>query len=138
MLRYVKVNPLQQNVTEFCCSRVVFHRVKIHVPYIDLLFDQDFIRDKFKRYIRPNNVEPYIIRELCGKCDGYGFYDWVSRLTNDGKQEPVWTRGVTKPLIVKNEDSISKLYVSKDRSDHKYIYLSEYDASDLDIAVNNV
>jgi hypothetical protein len=52
-------------------------------------------------------------------------------LTNDGKQEPVWTRGVTKPLIVKNEDSISKLYVSKDRSDHKYIYLSEYDASDL-------
>jgi hypothetical protein len=125
------VNPAAQNVTEFCCSRVVFHRVKIHVPYINLLFDQDFIRDTFKRYIRPNNVEPYIIRELCGKCDGYGFYDWVSRLTNDGVQEPIWTRGLTKPIIVKNENPIYKLYFRENRADHKYIYLSEYDPSDL-------
>jgi hypothetical protein len=33
MLSYVKVNPAVQNVVEFCCSRVVFHRVNIHVPY---------------------------------------------------------------------------------------------------------
>lgn len=131
MLKYVKLNPLQQNVHEFCCSRVVFHRVKIHVPYINLLFDQNFIRDTFKKYNRAGGTEPYIIQELCGKCDGYGFYDWVSRLTINDEQEPTWTRGNIKPLIVKNENPISKLYVEKEHSDHMYIYLSEYDPSDL-------
>jgi len=136
MLRYVRVrsNSLQQIVDEFCCSRVIFSRVNIHLPDIKLLFDRDFIFKTFKQYKRDlkSEPEPFIIRALCGKCDGYGFYDWVSRLTTDENcEDPLWTRGDSTPLILKNENLISKLYLHSYNTHDTYYYVSEYSPNNM-------
>jgi len=136
MLRYIRVrsNSLQQNVDEFCCSRVIFSRVNIPLPDIKLLFDRDFIFKTFKQYKRnsESEPEPHIIRAVCGKCDGYGFYDWVSRLTTDENcKKPLWTRGDSTPLILKNENPISRLYLHSNETYDIYYYVSEYNPNNM-------
>ena len=111
MLRYVKIDPTRQVATSFCCSRVVFSDVNIKVPEISLLFDNDYIDQTFKRYKRGKHEWTEILVSNCGKCEGYGFYDWVTRLTTDDDENPVYNRGVKKPLIVKNENPISVIYM---------------------------
>jgi hypothetical protein len=131
MLRYVRLDPLQQTVSEFCCSRILFSRVNIKIPDIKLLFDRDYIFNTFMKYKRGEEEHSNIIRAVCGKCDGYGFYDWVSRLTCDKHEPPLWTRGDNKPLTPKNEDPISKLYLYSSVTCDTYYYISSYDPSDL-------
>lgn len=125
MLRYVKIDPTQRIVTSFCCSRVVFSEVQIEVPDISLLFDNEYIEKTFKRYRRGKNEWSDILASNCGKCDGYGFYDWVTRLTTDDDEDPIWNRGIKEPLIVSNENPISIIYMVK--TDHlTFYYVSDF------------
>lgn len=125
MLRYVKIDPTQRIATSFCCSRVVFSEVQIKVPDISLLFDNEFIEKTFKRYKRGKNEWTEILASNCGKCEGYGFYDWVTRLTGDEDEEPIYNRGMNKPLIVKNENPISVIYMVETRH-LTFYYVSDF------------
>ena len=124
MLRYVKFDLLQREIIEFCCSRVIFHNVKVHVPDDSLLFNTDFIESKIKRYRRTGSVETTIVHGLCGKCDGYGFFDWVTHIrTQDGVSEFDYADSdLRKPLIVKNEDPIETVFAYMSGTDRLYIY----------------
>ncbi len=125
MLRYVKLDPTTRTARSFCCGRVVFSEVNISVPDISLLFDNDYIEKTFKRYIRKKNEWTEILASNCGKCEGYGFYDWVTRLTGEDDEDPIYNRGVKKPLVVKNENPISVIYMVE------MTYLTFYYVSDF-------
>ena len=124
MLRYVKFDLLQRNIIEFCCSRVIFHDVKIHVPDDSLLFNNDFIESELKRYKRTGSGETSILHGICGKCDGYGFFDWVTHIRiEDGAEELDYAKSdLTKPLVVKNENPIETIFAYVTGSDRLYIY----------------
>jgi hypothetical protein len=84
------------------------------------LFDNEFIYNTFNKFKRPSNLEIIPLKAVCSKCEGYGWYDWVARLTADEEKE--FTRSdLTHPIIVKNENPISVIYVST-WSDVKTIY----------------
>ena len=130
MLRYLHFdsNPTQRTVIGFCCSRVVFTDVQIRVPNKSLLFDNNYITNTFKKYRRGPNQQSRILGSSCGKCDGYGFYDWVTKLTT-GKEEASFNMGERlKPVIVKNENPISLIY--QDIVSSYYYYVSDFDQSD--------
>ena len=124
MLRYVKFDLLQREIIEFCCSRVIFHNVKIYVPDDSLLFNNDFIESELKRYKRTGDIETSILHGICGKCDGYGFFDWVTHIrTVDGIREDDYSHSdLTKPLVVKNENPIETIFAHVNGSDRLYIY----------------
>ncbi len=131
MLRYVKFNPTTQLVYSFCCGRVIFSDVAIELYDISLLFDNNYIEKTFKKYVRKKGEWTEILASNCGKCEGYGFYDWVTRLTDSGDKEPVWNRGgQTKPLIVKNENPISVIYRAT-HNNHTFYYISDFKADEL-------
>lgn len=112
MLRYVDFNPTTQTVEEFCCSRAVFSGVTIKVPDIKSLFDNTYIESTFKRYKRNGNEDMYILRQSCGKCGGFGYYDWVTRLTSDDNVENLVNLGHDLKVAqkVKNENPITTIY----------------------------
>lgn len=123
MLRYVKFDLLQRSIKEFCCSRVIFSNVDIHVPDDSLLFDNDFIEREIKRYKRNGEEYTDILHGICGKCDGFGFFDWVTHIrSEDGVDEDTIDRSdLSKPIQVKNENPIETVFahVSTDRL---YVY----------------
>jgi hypothetical protein len=96
------------------------------------LFDTAFITETFKKYRREGEREGHasILRANCGKCEGYGFYDWVTRLTDTG-EKPTWNHGMTKPLIVKNENPISVIFLQKRDCSHTYYYVSRFHPSSI-------
>jgi len=133
MLRYVKLDPTTQIVNSFCCSRVVFSEVQIKVPDLSLLFDNEYIDRTFKRYRRNPNEYTDILASNCGRCEGYGFYDWVTRLTTtDDEEEPIYNRGMAKDaMVVKNENPITKVYLSKGSFRDSYCYVSDFKPNPL-------
>lgn len=125
MLRFVKYDLLQQVITEYCCGRAIFPNVKIEIPDLRLLIDQSFILNNIKKRKRDieYHTEPYPIPNVCGKCDGYGFYDWVVHIrTVDGVDEDDLYGVGKEPIIVKNENPITTLFIDT-RSDSKSIYI---------------
>lgn len=128
MLRYVRLNLLQQTIVEFCCSRVVFSNLSIPLLNINLLFDQDFILNKIKKYKRSGEEATTIVKAVCGKCEGYGFLDWVTKIrTEDGVDEDDWYKPDTKiPVIVKNENPIETIFVDARDNQIIYIYYISY------------
>lgn len=128
MLRYIKLNPDYLQVEEFCCSRVIFERTRIQLPHIGFLFDNEFIDQTFKRYKRPaNSDEPRILPRVCGKCDGYGYYDWVTRLTEQSEDDIlVYGEMLNTPQILRNENPISVIFVRKKEHFWYLFYVSEF------------
>jgi len=113
MLRYIWYNRQKQMVVRFCCSRVIHRQTDIKITDLTQLFNNQFIEGTFKRYI-PSKGKPKskILPRVCGKCEGYGFYDWVTKLT-DGDTSPIYNmgEGVNRPLIVKNTNPIEYVFV---------------------------
>lgn len=134
MLRFVKINLLHWNITKFCCSRVVFSNINIKVPDIKLIFDNDFIEKNLKRYQRVGGEDLFPISGVCGKCNGYGFLDWVTRLRTheDIDEDVLW--GPEKPIQVKNENPIQNILFYKSLHDNSLIiyYVSKFDKSELE------
>lgn len=123
MLRYVRYDLLQQDITEFCCGRVTFPNVKIEVPDLRLLVDQSFILNNIKKYRRGPECEPLPVRAVCGKCDGYGFYDWVVRIRSEEGVDEDDLYGVGKePVVVRNETPITTLFIDT-QSNTRRIYI---------------
>jgi hypothetical protein len=124
MLRYVKFDLLQRSIIEFCCSRVIFSNVNIHIPDDSLLFDNDFIERELKRYKRNGEEYADIIHGICGKCDGFGFFDWVTHIrTEEGvDEETIFRSDLSKPVKVKNENPIETVFAYVDGSDRLYVY----------------
>lgn len=129
MLRFVKYNVSLKTVEAFCCSRVVFNRVSIKILSLHEFFDNQFIEKTFLRY--KGKSKKSILRECCGKCDGYGFYDWIVKLTDVGN-EPLHNFGeaINRPIIVKNENPISAiLYDMKPYSRTSFYYVTNFKPS---------
>jgi hypothetical protein len=132
MLRFVKFDPLRQRIYEFCCSRVVFCKVNVAVPNIKLLFDNDFILSNLKKYRRVGGEELITVRGVCGKCDGYGYLDWITRLrTEEGVDEEMLWRSLS-PIPVKNENPIISVFAEEYNAGRILIYYpSAYDESEM-------
>jgi len=128
MLRYVKV--LQQNVIEFCCSRAIFSNVNIPIEIHDL-FDNEYIYNTFNKFKRNSETDITHIKAVCNKCDGYGFYDWVYRISQENEEDFKYKSLSEGPLIVKNENPISVIYELKVYNYRKYFYPSKYDPTNL-------
>ena len=133
MLRYVKLDLLQRNVVEFCCSRAVFSRVNVKVPDIKLLFDHNFILNNLKKYKRVGGEDIWVLPGVCGKCDGHGYFDWVTRLTTDENvdEDELWQS--KKPIIVQNQNPIQNVFVEwwNDSNRLKIFYITHYDEDPL-------
>ncbi len=123
MLRYVKYDLLQQEIIEFCCGRAIFPNVKIEVPDLGLLVEQSFILNSIKKYRRSPDSVPLLIKAVCGKCDGYGFYDWVIRIRSEEGVDEDDLYGVGKePVVVRNENPITTLFIDT-KSETRMIYI---------------
>jgi hypothetical protein len=98
-----------------------------------LLFDNEYIERTFKRYRRKPNEYTDILASNCGRCEGYGFYDWVTRLTTtEDEGEPIYNRGIAKDaMVVKNENPITKLYRIGGHYEDVYYYVSDFKPNPL-------
>jgi hypothetical protein len=103
------------------------------VPDLSLLFDNEYIERTFKRYRRKPNEYTDILASNCGRCEGYGFYDWVTRLTTtEDEGEPIYNRGIAKDaMVVKNENPITKLYRIVGKYEDVYYYVSDFKPNPL-------
>lgn len=126
MLRYIHFDPTTQMIDSFCCSRAVFYDVRIEMPYISFLFDTEYITETFKKYERQPESMTHILRMCCGKCNGFGYYDWIVRLTN-GDEEAILNMGGSDPVKVQNENPISVIY----QYHNYYYYPSKFRPSPL-------
>ena len=134
MIRYIVYSKLQQKISSFCCSRVIFSGLQIKVKHPTLFFDSDFLSE-LKRYNRSTdeNAKTSIIRGVCGKCDGYGIFDWVTRITtDDGATEKAISHvDTTRPVVVKNENPIKTVYINDQTDRIKFYYISDFMTDDL-------
>lgn len=122
MIRFLKLDLSQQAILSFRCGRVVFSDVMVPVPTISYLTDYSFLYENLMKYKRRSGEEVNVARNVCAKCEGYGFYDWVALLKGDiDEEDEIWTES-REIILAKNENPITKVFVSEISSQTVNIY----------------
>jgi hypothetical protein len=104
--------------------------VNIPVPSIRDLFDNDFIYNTFNKFKRPPNTEVHPLKRVCSKCEGFGFYDWIVRLTTNGEDQCIRS-DMEHPVIVKNENPISVIYTRTMNNTQIFHYPTNFTPTEL-------
>lgn len=113
MIRLVRFDLLQRKILNFRCNRVVFSDVNINVPSISCLTDYNFLDEKLKKYTRVGGEEVHLSTHVCSKCEGYGFYDWVTSLRGPDDEDDEYWSDTKELILVKNENPITHLFTDE-------------------------